>query len=254
MSEEAATLRAELSAAMAGPGDALSAANRLCQACVDLLGVDGAAISLVHESSSQGTFGSSGALARRLDEWQFTFGEGPCMDAVRGGAPVLAADLASPGEQRWPAFTDAVLGAGVRGVFAMPVAIASSWIGALDLFTHDGGPLDARALTGGLLAAELAAVPLLDLMTAVADRADAGHRDNGWAQLASLERVEVYQATGMVMSALDVDPAEALVRLRAHAYAYGMTASEVAWAIVERTLTLDDDGWRPPGHALGGQL
>ena len=80
-------LKAELRAALAGSGGALSAANRLCQACVELLEVDGAAVSLMHEGSSQGTFGSSGELSRRLDELQFTFGEGPCLDAVRWGRP-----------------------------------------------------------------------------------------------------------------------------------------------------------------------
>ena len=64
---------------------------------------------------------------------------------------------------------------------------------------------------------------------------------DGWQQLASLERGEVYQATGMIMEMLGVTPAEALVRLRGHAFAHGGTASEVAWAVVERRLVLDAD-------------
>ena len=44
-------------------------------------------------------------------------------------------------------------------------------------------------------------------------------------------RTEVYQATG-IMTAMDVGPAEALVRLRGHAFAAGLTASEVARAFV----------------------
>jgi hypothetical protein len=99
-------------------------------------------------------------------------------------------------------------------------------------------------LTGGLLAAELAAVPLLDLMSADVDWYGAGQGDDGWEQLASLERTEVYQATGMIVGALDVGATEALVRLRAYAFSHEMTASEVAWDIVERRLTLDSDDWR----------
>ena len=60
--------------------------------------------------------------------------------------------------------------------------------------------------------------------------------------------MEVHQATGMLISALDVDAAEALVRLRAHAIATDQTASQVARAIIERKLMLDrddpDDGAR----------
>ncbi len=53
----------------------------------------------------------------------------------------------------------------------------------------------------------------------------------------------------MLMAALDLDPAEALVRLRAYAYSHDITASELAWAIVERTVNLEGDDWR----SLGGQ-
>lgn len=78
-----AQLRADLGAALTGSGGALSAADRLCAACVDLLEVDGAAISLIDAGATQGTFGSSGALSRRLNELQFTFGEGPCLTRSR---------------------------------------------------------------------------------------------------------------------------------------------------------------------------
>ena len=246
-------LRHDLGAAMSGADSALAAADQLCHACVEFLGVDGASVSLVHAGSSQGTFGSSGELSRRLDALQFTFGEGPCLDSVRDGTPVLVADLADPTEQRWPAFRGAVLESGVNAVFALPVAIATLPIGALDLFCNRSGALTAQSMSGGLLAAELAALPLLDLMAADVAWDSAGQSDVGWQQLASLERVEVYQATGMIMAALDISPTDALVRLRAHAFAYGMTASEAAWAVVERRLSLDSDDWRSePGQPSAG--
>jgi len=245
-------LRRDLGAAMSGAETALAAADRLCLACVEFLEVDGASVSLVHNGSPQGTFGSSGELSRRWDALQFTFGEGPCLDAVRGGIPVLAADLADPVEQRWPAFRGALLESGVNAVFALPVAIARSPIGALDLFCHRSGALTDRAMTGGLLAAELAALPLLDLMNADVDWDSAGQSEDGWQQLASLERVEVYQATGMIMAALGITGTDALVRLRAHAFAYGLTASEAAWAVVERRLALDGDDWRVQPHLPDG--
>jgi hypothetical protein len=236
--------RAELGAAIEGADSPLVAADQLCVACVDLLEIDGASISLTHQGSTRGTFGSSGDLSRRLDALQFTFGEGPCLDAVRDGGPVLAADLDDPVERRWPAFRGALLESGVNAVFALPVRIASDHIGALDLFRRERGSLTERAMTVGLLAAELAAVPLLDLMSADVDWYGAGQGDDGWQQLASLERTEVYQATGMIVGALDVSATEALVRLRAYAFSHDMTASQVAWDIVERRLSLDSDDWR----------
>lgn len=233
-------VRAQLGRAMFGADGPLAAANLLCHACVDLLDVDGASISLVHDGASQGTFGSSDPTSRRLDEFQFTYGEGPCLDAVRVRKPILVADLAAVTEQRWPAFVEAVLGEGVGAVFALPVVVASAHIGALDLYNRSTGGLTSAALAGALYAAELAAVPLLDLMNATVDW-DKTHAGESWDHLESLERVEVYQATGMIMAQLDVDPAQALARLRAHAYAHAMTASEVAWAVVQRRLVLEVD-------------
>ncbi len=240
-------LRDEFAAAVRDVEPGLAVADRLCEACVDLLEVDGAAISLVTAGATQGTFGSSSALSRRLDEYQFTYGEGPCLDSVRDARAIHVPDLGAAGEDRWPGYGGAVLGEGVHAVYALPVKVSTTVVGVLDLFRTEPRPLDGTNLVGGLLAADLAALPLLDLMTADVDWAGISGGDP-WSQLASLERVEVYQATGMIIARLEVGPAEALVRLRAHASAYGMTASEAAWAIVRRELVLEaDSAWHDPG-------
>ena len=237
-------MRAVLGAAVAGSG--LEAAERLCRACVDVLTVDGASLSLMHNGTLHGTVGASGDLSRRLDELQFTLGEGPCYDSVRSSGPVMAADLQDPAEQRWPAFAAAVVESGVRAVFALPVSAAAAPIGVLDLFRAEPGLLSQQDLFGGLLAAKLAAQPLLELL-ADDPGGDRGSDAAAGSEMAALERVEIYQAVGMLMGQLDCDPTEALVRLRAHAFAVGMTASEVAWLIVDRRLALEADRPRLPG-------
>ncbi len=136
-----------------------------------------------------------------------------------------------------------MLGHGVKAIFALPVAVASTPIGALDFYRRSSGPLDDIAMTGGIWAAGLAALPLLDLMTSETDWQKAAEGTGSWDQLASLERVEVYQATGMIVAALEVSPADALARLRAHAISCSLTASDVAYQILDRSLVLDaDDG------------
>ena len=239
-------MRRELHAVMSNSEPGLATADQLCATCVGLVGMDGAALSMVYRGASTGTFGSSSEASRRLDEYQFTFGEGPCLDAVATRQAVMVPNLASSGEQRWPLLRNALLDDGVRGVFAMPVMIMSVCVGALDLFRSDPGPLDGDALAGARLAAELATGPLLDLIAGavgvnVDDEALIRSMQGGPHHLAELDRVEVYQATGMLISALDVDSTEALVRLRAHAIATGQTAIEVARAIVERRLMLERD-------------
>jgi AmiR/NasT family two-component response regulator len=55
-----------------------------------------------------------------------------------------------------------------------------------------------------------------------------------------LSRAEVSKATGMLVAQLGVEPPEALVRLRAHAYATGRTPTDVARDILDRRLRLED--------------
>lgn len=238
-----ARLRAGLDAAVADAADPRAAADQLCLACVQMLDVDGASISVIDGVEMRGTFGSSNRLARTLDELQFTFGEGPCLDAVASGRPVLVDDLDDAAEQRWPALTGAYLEQGVRAVYALPISVSATCIGALDLYRHRRGPLSEPALSAGKWAARLAARPLLDLMTADVDWQAAGESEAGWEQLASLERVEVYQATGVLIAALDITPAEALVRLRAYAIGHSRPISEVAHALLDKRLraTADSD-------------
>ena len=102
----------------------VGAADRLCEACVTLFGVDAAAISLVFDGTNTGTLGASGPPAREYDELQFTMGEGPCLDSVAHQAPVLVVDLADPVDVRWPAYGPAMLAHRIRGVFALPVVEA----------------------------------------------------------------------------------------------------------------------------------
>jgi hypothetical protein len=219
----------------------VDAADRLCEACVMLFDIDAAAISLVFGGANSGTLGSSGAPARMYDELQFTLGEGPCLDSITLRIPILVADLADTIDARWPIYGPAMLSHQIRGVFAMPVLVAGEHVGALDLFRAQPGDLAEDHLAGAIGAAELASAPLLDLMNDDLLAAVNNPESNAWAELHVLSRAEVSQATGMLVAQLDVEPAEALVRLRAHAYATGRSSTDVARDILDRRLTLDTD-------------
>ena len=75
-----------------------------------------------------------------------------------------------------------------------------------------------------------------DLQAAVADP-----DSDSWAELNTLSRAEVSQVTGMLVAQLEVEPAEALVRLRAHAFATGRSATDVACDILDRRLRRQAD-------------
>jgi hypothetical protein len=164
---------------------------------------------------------------------------GPCLDSVAYRAPVLVVDLADPDVVRWPAYGPAMLAHQIRGVYAMPAVVAGEFVGALDLFRADPGLLGAEQLAGALVAAELAQMPLLDLLGADLQAAVTDPDSDAWAELNTLSRAEVSQATGMLVAQLEVEAAEALVRLRAHAYATGRSATDVARDILDRRLRLE---------------
>ncbi len=234
-------VRAGLTAAVSGPGrGGGAAADRLCTGCVELLGVDDAALSIV----SAGEFfsvGVCGALTGDMEQLQFTLGEGPCLDAVSMSTPVLAADLNGPDGARWPAFAGAATRLGVRAVFALPIAVAGFPVGVLTLCRQDPGRLTGAASTGAFLAAELAVLPLLDVMGTDLHGAVNDVDSPAWDELGSMLRSEVYQATGVLIAQLGVPPAEAMIRLRAHAFATDTTVSDVAYQILDHQLYLGDD-------------
>jgi hypothetical protein len=233
------TIEDELLAAM-GEQRGVGAADRLCEACVTLLGIDAAAMSLVFDGANIGTLGASGTTARAYDEEQFTHGEGPCLDAVARCEPVMVVDLADPDESRWPAYGPAMLAHQIRGVYAMPIVLAGVYVGALDVFQADPVMLSVEQVTGVVVAADLAQMPLLDLLDQNLDES-ARPGSVAWTELNALTRAEVSQATGMLMAQLDVEAPTALIRLRAHAYATGRSATEVARDIVARRLRLEPD-------------
>ncbi len=215
------------------------AADRLCKACVELLGIDAVAISLVFDGSNVGTLGASTPKARKYDEEQFTYGEGPCLDAVARRGPVIVTDLADPGEKRWPAYGPAMLSHQIRGVYAVPIVVAGEYVGALDLFQAQPATFTDHQAMGAVAAAELAQLPLLDLLDEDLDEAAATPGSFAWTELNALTRAEVSQATGMLMAQLNIEATAALVRLRAHAYATGRSTTDVACDIVARRLRLD---------------
>ncbi len=241
-------VRAGLSATVSGPGRGGAAADRLCAGCVEFLAVDGAGLSVV----SGGEFFSVGvcsAVIGEVEELQFRLGEGPSLDAVSLSAPVLAADLNGPDTERWPVFAGAAVRLGVRAMFALPIAVAGFPVGVLSLCRHRPGRLTGSALTGVFLAAELAVLPLLDVMGTDMRGAVNDVGSPAWDELGSMLRSEVYQASGVLIAQLGVPPAEAMMRLRAHAFATDTTVSDVAYQILEHRLYLGNDGNRDsPGR------
>ena len=214
-----------------------SIAARACATCVDLLDVDGAGIVLVDEEGIVSAAIAAGAAsATTMEEIQFVVGEGPALEAHATGQPVTVADLADVPTSRWPGFVAGVMQTGIRGISSYPLAVAAVRLGALDLSRDTPGPLDAQQQ---LDASVLAEVVTRRLLTSEAG-ADPSALGLGLDDPRAL-RVEVHQAAGMVSEQLDIRTADALVVLRAAAYASERPIDALAHDVVTRSLRFDGD-------------
>jgi hypothetical protein len=175
--------------------------------------------------------------SEELEELQFTFGEGPCVDAAAGGGPVLVGDLSSAdSRRRWPMFAPAAVERGVRGMFALPIQAGAIWLGVLDLYRLQAGLLDGGELADALGYADAVLALALDHRGGVSG----GLEDLGDVGLTA-RRAEVYQAAGMISVQLGVGVTDALARLRARAYLHDRRLAEMAADVVARRLVFHPD-------------
>jgi hypothetical protein len=105
---------------------------------------------------------ASDAASERVEELQFTFGEGPCMEAFSSRRPVLEAGLGNGGMSRWLIYSAVAYGEGVRAFFAFPLQVVSARLGVLDLYCEKLGSLTIEELSQALSFADLATTMLLD--------------------------------------------------------------------------------------------
>jgi hypothetical protein len=215
----------------------------VCAAAVAGVGVDGVGVTVMVSPTVRDTVHATDRVAGELEEWQLTYGQGPCLDAFTGGGPVLVADLHSAeSAARWPVFTPAALDSGAHAVFALPLQVGAIRVGVLDLYRTTPGRLSPHELADALAFADTAGMLLLDTAAgAQPDTADlAWQRDDPTAHQA-----QVHQATGMILAQLGISATAAFARLRAYAYAHDRRLGDVARDIVERRLHLPPDP--PPG-------
>ena len=200
---------------------------RLCAVCALLLGVSGAAIAVVSESGHRGVLCSSNAAATTVEDLQATLGEGPGIDAHRLGIPVTDGDLAASVSLQWLAFCAPAVDAGAAAVFAFPLRGGAVRLGTLT-FNHT---IPGRLTDLQYEEAQLIAGIVTRSVLATQATAPAGTVASPLEALVD-DGVEVHQATGMVAVRLEVGVDEALVRLRARAYAQGRSVAYLAHEVV----------------------
>ena len=216
--------------------DLIEFLHLLTQRSVTLLGVSEAGVVLADAHNSLTALASSSERMRLVELIELQREDGPCLDCWRDGHPVRADDL-QVGAERWPAFAPAALDAGFRSVYALPLRLRDERIGALNLFADRPHGLAASDEALGQAMADIATIGILH-------ERSMRRRETLTDQLqtALITRVTLEQAKGMVAEQAEVDPDVAFGLLRGYARARNERLTNVAMAIINRSLSAESLG------------
>lgn len=223
---------------------ARSPTSSLCAACIDVLVVTGAGITVMSGGQTGPVCVSSLQMAA-LEDLQFTMGEGPCQDAFHFGRPVLAPRLDLSMSARWPSFVELAQETGIGAVFAYPMSTKGAKVGVLTLYQEREGSLTTAQHNDSVALAAVLTETVLSLQDAAPDGTLAAELEDAVAY-----RAEIHQASGMVSIQLGIPVSDALLRIRAHAYGQNQPVGVVAAEIVARRLRLGNDR-SGPGEGRG---
>ncbi|MFE4196218.1 GAF and ANTAR domain-containing protein [Paenarthrobacter sp. NPDC056912] len=87
----------------------------------------------VEQASGPSTVASSTDAARRLDEKQYEFDDGPCLTALRQQRTVLIADLHT--NDRWSHYARVIQPEGIRTILAVPIGTDNGSRAALNCYS-----------------------------------------------------------------------------------------------------------------------
>lgn len=223
---------AELAETLVGAFDLAEALDRVLAWCLDACTAAGAGIVIEDGHGALRDIAYSDERVRRLERLQVSTGEGPCVDCIRLGRPVVAADLEAFSE-RWPQFTAEATESGFQAVRALPLRFYGRTVGALNLFGHD-----AAACVDDQQPAAQALADLAMLAIVQHSHADEGAAVHITRALASRSAIE--QAKGMLAQDGDLSIEEAQEALRAHADRAGQGITRLAMGLVSGTVSTQD--------------
>jgi hypothetical protein len=212
----------------------IDAGLRICKVTAELMACQSVGLALVVNHAYSQIAGSD-KIASFLDETQFDLGDGPTFSAQNKPLPVLAEDLTSRmAFKTWPAFSPIAVKHNVRGVFAFPLRVGTAYLGTLTVYRELSGPLTATQFTDGLILSAVATEALLTQQ--------AGVPNGGLSKFFApgvYDQSFMHLAAGMVAEQMGSTIVEALVRIRAFAFAHDEPISEVTRQIINRDLILE---------------
>ncbi|WP_430790034.1 GAF and ANTAR domain-containing protein [Actinoplanes sp. G11-F43] len=183
-------------------------------------------VTLVRDGGPR-TVASTGPAASAIDEWQYSYHRGPCLDAAADRRTVCVDEV--EGERRWPGWAEHAGSVGVRSALTVGLPIRQAVVGALNVYATTSRAFDdeavelARAFTG-YAAIALANAELYDSTAALVRQ----------MQAAMASRAVIEQAKGIVMGQRRCGPDEAFAVLTKASQDANRKLRDVAADLVRR--------------------
>jgi GAF domain-containing protein len=234
MSRESTLVRAlvEIADNLVEDFDVIDVLTILSDRCVEVVDVDAAGVMLVAPNGELQVVASSSDAMRNLELFELQADEGPCVDCVRHGIPVVNIDLSGV-DAHWPRFAHRAMNDGFQSVHALPMHLRGHTVGAVNMFRINPGPLGPDDVLVAQALADVATIAIIQHRASV-DAAVLITQLNG----ALTSRVIIEQAKGMVSQAADLNMDEAFQRLRNHARNHKIRLTELSRGVVEGTASI----------------
>lgn len=206
-----------------GSGDLEATLSDILAAATEALGADMAGLTIRDERGRPTTVVYTERMVVEIDQTQYDFDRGPCLDAARTHTIFEVEDTRT--DNRWPEFAASAAAHGVHSSLSMPVVAADNDLGALNFYDHrvsyfDQGKREIAALFAGQCA-------VAGLYWTTANEA------TGLAK-AMESRAVIEQAKGILMATTGSSAEDAFDLLRQQSQAENRKIRDVAAEIAER--------------------
>ena len=205
--------------------------GQLGDICTRYLPVDGVGVLLLDDRELVVATTNS-EVGEKVETLEVELGEGPCVECIRTGHPVLVPDLAQVVD-RYPEFAPRAMDAGARAIFGLPLTGRGEMLGSLNIVRTEPGHVPSVELAIAQMLADVSvsyifAVRMHEEKSRLADQ----------LQSALDSRVIIEQAKGVLAERHGESMDRAFERLRRQARSSQRKLRTVALEVIEDRLQI----------------
>jgi transcriptional regulator with GAF, ATPase, and Fis domain len=230
----------ELADTLVADYDVVDFLSTLADRCVELLETVEVGLVLLDRHGRLQVMASSTERMRGAELFEIQNEEGPCFECLHRGEQVLNVLLDSAGD-RWPRFGPMAREAGFRMVHALPLRLRRDVIGVMNVFDTEARETTTQLANLSQALADAATIGILQERT-VRRQIDVA----GQLQGALNSRIVIEQAKGVVAEQQGVTMEEAFAMLRGYSRKTRVPLSDVAHAVIDRSLRSAELRSAPP--------